>query len=359
VDKHLTIALIAVALVVSIPLVYGIVEPSMILNMDFGQTTKPLQIKDSFGTEVFSVDTSGTIFPVQGGEVFTWTADHDASGNNLLNVGEIQINNPANTFQYIITPNAITADRILNLPLISDDDTLVSLGLPQTFSTTKTFQGGIRLIDNSQVLLGTGLDARINYNAGQFTITPDAVGTSVFRINQDSFNLDVPTLTSNTEFVTLANVQTLNFKTLTNAIIDCSLNTCTNFPSSPSSYTVFGSRFANLNPTNNFFNFPSGQSDAIGNETEMVMTMTTSGTIDRLFFKYITNGLDIPTTVTVRKNFADTSLTLSNPASSNAVVSNVVNSFTFVSGDEISINFVIGAGTGIGTKPNWSFEITQ
>ncbi len=135
--------------------------------------------------------------------------------------------------------------------------------------------------------------------------------------------------------------------------------TGTIFPSSASSYTVMGSRFNIITPTNTVFNFPSGQSGDSGNETEMVMIMTTSGTIDRLHFKYISNNLDIPTTVTVRKNFADTSLTLSNPASSSVLQSNLVNSFTFVAGDEISITMITGAGTGQGTKPYWSFEITQ
>ncbi len=49
------------------PEIWAIVEPHITITMEPGQTTKPLQIKDSSGTEVFSVDTDGTIFPSQGG----------------------------------------------------------------------------------------------------------------------------------------------------------------------------------------------------------------------------------------------------------------------------------------------------
>ncbi len=49
------------------------------------------------------------------------------------------IQNPANTFNYIIQAAAIiTANRILNLPLITTTDTLAVLGLAQTFTATQT-----------------------------------------------------------------------------------------------------------------------------------------------------------------------------------------------------------------------------
>ena len=54
-----------------------------------------------------------------------------------------KINNPANTFAYTITSGAITANRILNLPVITGTDTLATLGLAQTFSAVKTFSDNI------------------------------------------------------------------------------------------------------------------------------------------------------------------------------------------------------------------------
>ena len=49
----------------------------------------------------------------------------------------VLVNNPANTFAYTITPAAIAANRILNLPLLTGTDTLAVLDLAQTF-TNKT-----------------------------------------------------------------------------------------------------------------------------------------------------------------------------------------------------------------------------
>jgi len=57
------VLVLTILLVISIPIAYALVEPSIIINMLSGQTTKPLQIKDFSGNEIFSVDTTGTIFP--------------------------------------------------------------------------------------------------------------------------------------------------------------------------------------------------------------------------------------------------------------------------------------------------------
>jgi len=62
-QKLNSIGLLAIFLVIAIPTVYGAVEPSIIINMESGQTEKPIQVKDSGGTIIFSVDTDGTVFP--------------------------------------------------------------------------------------------------------------------------------------------------------------------------------------------------------------------------------------------------------------------------------------------------------
>ena len=60
----------AITLFAFTPTIYAIVEPHITINMDPGQTTKPLQIKNSGGTEVFSVDVDGTLFPnIVGGDL--------------------------------------------------------------------------------------------------------------------------------------------------------------------------------------------------------------------------------------------------------------------------------------------------
>lgn len=49
------------------------------------------------------------------------------------------VNNPGATFTYTITAAAIAANRVLNLPLLTGDDTFAVLGLAQTFSADQTF----------------------------------------------------------------------------------------------------------------------------------------------------------------------------------------------------------------------------
>ncbi len=62
-QKLIFSALIMIAVVISIPLVYAIVEPHIKITMDGAQTTKPFLIVDSQNNEVFSIDTDGTLFP--------------------------------------------------------------------------------------------------------------------------------------------------------------------------------------------------------------------------------------------------------------------------------------------------------
>ena len=49
----------------------------------------------------------------------------------------LNLRNPADTFKYVITPGAIAAERILNLPVLTGTDTLVVLAEAQTL-TNKT-----------------------------------------------------------------------------------------------------------------------------------------------------------------------------------------------------------------------------
>jgi hypothetical protein len=56
-----------------------------------------------------------------------------------IEVAMLAMRNPADTFKYDITPAAIVADRVLNLPVITATDTLAVLGLAQTFSAAQTF----------------------------------------------------------------------------------------------------------------------------------------------------------------------------------------------------------------------------
>ena len=59
--------------------------------------------------------------------------------------GKLAVRNPANSFSYNIVGSAITADRNLTLPLLTADDTLMTLNLAQTL-TNKVISGATNTI---------------------------------------------------------------------------------------------------------------------------------------------------------------------------------------------------------------------
>jgi len=103
---------------------------------------------------------------------------YDASAQfTALEVQTLRVRNPAFTFDYDIVPGAITADRQLNLPVITGTDTLAVLGLAQTFTADKTFNDSVNLT------FGTGGDADIYYDGTNLIIAPRIVGTGNVIIN--------------------------------------------------------------------------------------------------------------------------------------------------------------------------------
>ncbi len=90
---------------------------------------------------------------------------------DTIEVANLNIRNPADTFDYSILPAAIAADRTLTLPLITGTDTLAVLGLAQTWTGVQTFgavtlggvvSGGGQQVNN--VIIGT-----VTPLAGKFT----------------------------------------------------------------------------------------------------------------------------------------------------------------------------------------------
>jgi len=112
------------------------------------------------------------------GEVFTWTANHNAAGFDLLNVGGIQINNPANSFQYIITPGAIVADRVLNLPILTATDTFVFAAFAQTL-TNKTFTLSANSFSGSSVELATAISDETGSGLLVFGTSPTIITPTI------------------------------------------------------------------------------------------------------------------------------------------------------------------------------------
>ena len=50
-----------ISLVASSPTIYALVEPHITINMEPAQTTKPFEIKDDLGSEVFSINPDGSL----------------------------------------------------------------------------------------------------------------------------------------------------------------------------------------------------------------------------------------------------------------------------------------------------------
>jgi len=141
---------------------------------DVGGITRPFYIGDGLAATDLST----------GAEIFTWTANHDAAGFNLLNLNELEIENIAGDFQYTFTGAAIVADRIITLPLLTAGDIMVTEAFTQTL-TNKTMDGDLNTfvdINETQmnvsvgasttVLTSNGVGAAPTYQApagGEFT----------------------------------------------------------------------------------------------------------------------------------------------------------------------------------------------
>jgi len=118
--------------------------------------------------------------------------------NNISRVKLLEINNPADTFQYIFTGSAILADRVLTLPLLTGADTVVTEAHIQNI-TKKTFPG----TDPNQ-FEDNGLQIQNPANTFVYTIQSSAIGASR--------TATIPLLTGNDSFVFEAHIQNISNK---------------------------------------------------------------------------------------------------------------------------------------------------
>lgn len=111
----------------------------------------------------------------------TWSAAQTFQDNHLL------IQNPAATFEYTITGQAILADRILNLPLTTGTDTLAALGVAQTWTANNLAEGtwtftsatnGILMSSGSKIEFESGGAVNLELQATTTERDPDNLGIS-------------------------------------------------------------------------------------------------------------------------------------------------------------------------------------
>jgi hypothetical protein len=149
--------------------------------------------------------------------------------------GKLALTNPANTFTYFFTGDAIVANRIVTMPLLVGDDIFVMEAFTQTL-TNKTISG------SSNTLTDIG-DASLSANvallnsAQTFTTAAKTFNDQMvkFRNPADTFsytlihgaiganrNITLPALTGNDIFTFNDATQTLTNKTLTSPVINTS-----------------------------------------------------------------------------------------------------------------------------------------
>ena len=80
--------------------------------------------------------------------------------------GTIVLRNASNAFTTTIVPSVVTANRQLNLPLITATDTVAVLGLAQTFTGNKTFSGTVSCGSTLAVTSTTTMTGRLTANGG-------------------------------------------------------------------------------------------------------------------------------------------------------------------------------------------------
>src|SRR3990167_8143816 len=122
-----------------------------------------------------------------------------------LEVANLRVRNPADTFEYDVVPAAIAADRQLNLPLITDTDTLAVLGLAQTFSdttdATSPTTGAIKLSGGLGVAksLYAGGDILVDA-AGKRIAVRNPTNAGVVSVGGGKVSVDFVSITDNQSF---------------------------------------------------------------------------------------------------------------------------------------------------------------
>jgi len=104
-----------------------------------GNTTGIIGVLSTIFTTAKTItfpDETAVLATREGSNVFSGNNTH--TGTSIFADNALRIENPAETFDYLIQAAAIAADRTLNLPLITGTDTLATLGLSQTFTGTIT-----------------------------------------------------------------------------------------------------------------------------------------------------------------------------------------------------------------------------
>lgn len=160
----------------------------------------------------------------------------------LFKDNQLQINNPADTFKYIITAGAIAADRILNIPVTTATDTLAVLGLAQTFTAGPTFStasvtitGGLTVSTVAALFKSSMLTLQNPADTFAYTIVPAAIAAAR--------SLNLPLITGTDTLAVLGLAETFTaVQTMTglNVILMANTGLTIRNPANTFAYTLAG-----------------------------------------------------------------------------------------------------------------------
>ncbi len=151
-----------IGLVAATPTIYAIVEPHITINMDPGQTTKPFEIKDDLGTEVFSVNPDATISSANYADLVF----KQESAVNVDGPAGDTVSNPVFLAKWQLTKQAGTTDSFKILP----STTLYGTGLRSSGTNAVVCEG----FTSTDGINWNDFTPRIIFQNNQFTNNADS-----------------------------------------------------------------------------------------------------------------------------------------------------------------------------------------
>ncbi len=142
-----------------------------------GSTQFPTGTRLAAGSVQFTENDLAVVRNINASGIIT-TSNLNVTGVGTFLSSGLKIRNPANTFQYDITSGAITANRTLNLPVITGTDTVAVLGLSQTFTGTVTFSSTLSASSSATLALNGSATGGHSFGSNQTSGTLTFGGTS-------------------------------------------------------------------------------------------------------------------------------------------------------------------------------------
>lgn len=126
--------------------------------------------------------------------VYTDQANTLGDFDFIIRDSRLKLQNPANTFSYIIAGSAITANRTITLPLLAANDTLATLAFAQTF-TNKTIVLSSNTVNDTSSATGD----IIKHDGTSYKRYAKGTSLQVLRVASGGADLEWATISSYTE----------------------------------------------------------------------------------------------------------------------------------------------------------------